>query len=159
MHAHTRTHAPGSARRHAIDTAAATLQVGADFNFAAMIQEYLTEEFARVVRFDLVLWGIAIIWMVFPEGTYGGFWMTGGFTLLSLAAGAKLAAAAMNLARHAYGLYYEAPPQRPPSAAPRELERSAGALMPGASVGSSTDGKTGEDSTVRALRACVCDAV
>lgn len=140
--------------RHEIDAVAAVLQVGADFDFAAMIQEYLTEEFARVVRFDLVMWCIAIIWMVFPEGSYGGFWMTGGFTLLSLAAGAKLTSAAMHLSRHAYGLYYEPPPRPPPPAAPRELERSMGALMPGASVSSSSDGKTSKDDTVRAFHLC-----
>ena len=96
--------------------------MGPDFNFAAMIQEYLTEEFAKVVRFDLIMWGIAIIWMVFPDGSYGGFFMTGLFMVLSVAAGAKLTVVTMHLARHAYGEYYQAPP---PREAPRELARSA----------------------------------
>eukprot|EP00892_Ulva_mutabilis_P008977 jgi/Ulvmu1/6451/UM003_0081.1 len=102
------------------------VNVGPDFNFAAMIQEYLTEEFARVVRFDIVMWGIAILWMTFPDGSYGGFWMTGFFLLLSVVAGTKLTVVAMHLARHAYGVYYEPsapvlPP--PPRAASRDVAR------------------------------------
>ena len=61
------------------------------------------------MRFDIIMWGIAIVWMVFPEGSYGGFWMTGAFMLLSVTAGAKLTVVTMNLARYAYGLYYQPP--------------------------------------------------
>lgn len=101
-----------------------------------MIQEYLAEEFARVVRFDLVMWGIAILWIVFPEGTYGGFWMTGAFMLASVAAGAKLTAVTSHLARHTYSLYYQ-PPLRGGgggSGGVPELGRSAGALVPSGSM-------------------------
>ncbi len=65
-----------------------------------------------MVRFDVFMWVIAILWIIFPEGSYGGFWMTGGVILLSLAAGAKLHVVAMHLARNAYSRYYRPYPKQ-----------------------------------------------
>lgn len=82
------------------------LQVDSSFNFADFVTDFLTEEFARVVKLEFLMWIIAIIWIAIPAGAYAGFWMTGFFFLLSVVAGAKLHVIAMSLARHAYSLYF-----------------------------------------------------
>lgn len=53
------------------------------------------------------MWGLVCVWVSFPEGSYGGLWLTGAFILLSLIAGAKLHIIAMHLARHAYSRFYK----------------------------------------------------
>ena len=82
------------------------LQVDSSFNFADFVTDFLTEEFARVVKLEFLMWLIAIVWIAIPSGAYAGFWMTGIFFLLSVVAGAKLHVIAMSLARHAYSLYF-----------------------------------------------------
>lgn len=92
---------------HALTTRVPTLlQVDSSFNFADFVTDFLTEEFARVVKLEFLMWIIAIIWIAIPAGAYAGFWMTGFFFLLSVVAGAKLHVIAMSLARHAYSLYF-----------------------------------------------------
>lgn len=51
--------------------------------------------------------------VVFPDGSYGGFWLTGGFILLSIIAGAKLHSVAMHLSRHAYSRFYKPVSHKP----------------------------------------------
>lgn len=62
----------------------------------------------------VVQWGLVVIWVLFPEGSYGGLWLTGAFIVLSLVAGAKLHIVAMHLSRHAYYRFYK-PYSRKPS--------------------------------------------
>jgi hypothetical protein len=82
------------------------LQVGAEFNFADFVKDFLAEEFAKIVRLEVLMWIIAIIWISFPDGSYAGFWLNGIFAVVSIAAGAKLHVIAMHLARHAYGMFF-----------------------------------------------------
>jgi Mlo family len=105
------------------------VQVPSSYNFASLINDFLTEEFARVVRFDVVMWVIAIVWLCFPEGSYGGFWMTGAMMLASLIAGAKLHSVAMHLARHAYSRYYQPLAQKPRSRSTKGWAQSAHNLL------------------------------
>lgn len=59
---------------------------------------------------------------VFPEGSYGGFWIVGLFMVASVATGARLHVIVMHLARHAYRKYYNhtGELQRSKSAQPSE---------------------------------------
>ena len=76
-------------------------QVAPDFNFAAFVSDYLAEEFSSVVKFDVFMWLLAIVWVAFPRGWYAGFAVTAFFVILSVASGAKLHAVAINLALQA----------------------------------------------------------
>jgi hypothetical protein len=55
---------------------------------------------------DVFMWAMVCIWVSFPEGSYGGMWLAGGFIILSIIAGAKLHVVAMHLSRHAYSRFY-----------------------------------------------------
>eukprot|EP00892_Ulva_mutabilis_P012318 jgi/Ulvmu1/9459/UM052_0027.1 len=83
------------------------MPVDSSFNFADFVTDFLTEEFARVVKLEFLMWIIAIVWIAIPAGAYAGFWLTGGFFILSVIAGAKLHVIAMHLARQAYSLYFQ----------------------------------------------------
>lgn len=76
-------------------------QVAPDFNFAAFVSDYLAEEFSSVVKFDVFMWLLAVVWVAFPKGWYAGFAVTGLFIALSVASGAKLHAVAINMALQA----------------------------------------------------------
>ena len=89
-----------------LDTYMYKMQVDDNFDFASFVSDFLTEEFSRIVKLELLMWVIAILWIAFPDGSYAGFWMTGIFVFLSIVAGGKLHVIAMHLARHAYALFY-----------------------------------------------------
>lgn len=72
---------------------------------------------SRAISVASVQWGLVVIWLLFPEGSYGGLWLTGAFIVLALIAGAKLHIIAMHLSRHAYSRFY-----RPYSRKPSKLE-------------------------------------
>lgn len=61
------------------------------------------------------MWGLVCIWVSFPEGSYGGLWLTGAFVVVSLIAGAKLHVVAMHLSRHAYSRFYRPVSSHKPS--------------------------------------------
>jgi hypothetical protein len=52
-----------------------------------------------VPALQVLMWFLAIVWLLFPDGSYAGLWVTGIFLFLSLSAGAKVHVIAMNLAR------------------------------------------------------------
>jgi hypothetical protein len=80
--------------------------VDAGFDFASFVTDFLTEEFAKMVKLELLMWIIAVVFVAVPANSYAGIWMTGTFVLLSVVAGAKLRVIAMHLARHAYSMFY-----------------------------------------------------
>eukprot|EP00892_Ulva_mutabilis_P008285 jgi/Ulvmu1/5829/UM025_0087.1 len=77
------------------------MNVAPDFNFAAFVSDYLAEEFSSVVKFDIFMWLLAIVWVAFPKGWYAGFIITAMFVVLSIASGAKLHSIAINMALQA----------------------------------------------------------
>lgn len=65
----------------------------------------LQEEFARVVQLEVVMWMMAIIWVIAPSGSHVAVWMTAVFLVASVVAGTKLHVVTMRLAAVAYSSY------------------------------------------------------
>jgi hypothetical protein len=63
------------------------------------------EEFAQVVKLEVVMWLLAIVWVIAPSGSYVAVWMTALFLVASVIAGAKLHVVTMRLAAVAYSSY------------------------------------------------------
>ena len=124
------------------------------FDFAAFVTDFLAEEFAKVVQLEVLMWGLAIIYVALPAGSFGGLWITGLFCALSITAGAKLHVVVMSLARHAYAMLY-APTTRGGCSAPCSPAASTGH----AATGSGSMPPEGQAATAPATSAAAAASV
>lgn len=53
----------------------ASVQLDESYNFANFVTEFLMEEFASVVKLEWLMWGVALVWIAFPEDAYAGVFL------------------------------------------------------------------------------------